>query len=80
MRWIMPDPVALRPATPDEIAAALSRALLYDHKGRGHHADTMMTQITADGLVRHLAAAGFVVMKKSGTVAPSTSGMLAPRT
>ncbi len=56
----------LRPATPDEIAAALSFALRYQGRKRVHDADDAMGRITADRLVRHLEASGFVVMKRAG--------------
>jgi hypothetical protein len=65
----------LRPATPDEIAQTLSFALRYDGRKRVHHADDMMAKITADRLVRHLEASGFVVMKRPPVAAPTTSGM-----
>jgi hypothetical protein len=41
----------LRPATPDEIADALSFALRYQGRKRVNHADDMMARITADRLV-----------------------------
>jgi hypothetical protein len=59
----MPDTPHLRPATPDEIADALSFALRYQGRKRVHHADDMMAQITAERLIQHLTASGFVVMK-----------------
>ena len=37
-----------------------------------------LAQVTADRLVRHLAAVGYVVMKRAGAVAPSTLGMVGP--
>ena len=40
----------LRPATPDEIADALSFALRYQGRKRVHHADDMMARITAERL------------------------------
>jgi hypothetical protein len=66
---------ALRPATSDEIATSLSFALGYDGRKRVHHADDMMAKITADPLVRHLQASGFVVMKRPPIATPTTSGM-----
>jgi hypothetical protein len=53
----------LRPATADEIADALSFALRYQGRKRVHHADDAMARITAERLVRHLEASGFVLMK-----------------
>jgi hypothetical protein len=59
-------------ATPDEIAQALSFALLYDGRRGVQHADDLMARITAERLVKHLEASGFVLMKRPpGGVAPS---------
>jgi hypothetical protein len=38
----------------------------------------MMARVTADLLVRILLAGGFVIMKKGGAVAPTTSNMPTP--
>jgi hypothetical protein len=65
----------LRPATPDEIAEALSFALRYNGRKRVHDADDAMGRITAERLVQHLEASGFVVMKKPPAAAPTTSNM-----
>jgi hypothetical protein len=54
----MPDEPNLRPATPDEIADALSFALRYKGRKRVDHADDMMARIMADRLVQHLTASG----------------------
>jgi hypothetical protein len=67
----MPEAPDLRPANPDEIAQALSFALRYDGRKRVHHADDLMARITAERLVRHLEASGFVLMKRPPGVAPS---------
>jgi hypothetical protein len=40
-----------------------------------HHADDMMARITAERLVRHLEASGFVLMKGPPRAAPTTGGM-----
>jgi hypothetical protein len=72
----MPDEPHLRPATSDEIADALSFALQYQGRKRVHHAESMMARITADRLVQHLRASGFVLMKGAPAIASSTSGML----
>ena len=69
----MTDAPALRPATPDELAATLAFALRYDGRKRVHHADSMMARIAADRLVRHLEQSGFVVMKWPDPVAHSAS-------
>jgi hypothetical protein len=74
-RPAMPDAPNLRPATPDEIATALSFALQYQGRKRVHHADDVMARITADRLVQHLEASGFVVMKKPPATAPTTGNM-----
>jgi hypothetical protein len=60
----MPDE-RLRPATEDEIAETLSYGLKYDDRGKPSHvAREFTTSITARQLARHLARAGFVIMKK----------------
>jgi hypothetical protein len=71
----MPDAPSLRPATADEIADALSFALRYQGRKRVYHADDMMARITAERLVQHLEASGFVLMKGPPRVAPTTGGM-----
>jgi hypothetical protein len=73
----MPDAPHLRPATPDEIADALSFALRYQGRKRVHHADDAMARITADRLVQHLEASGFVLMKGPPRDAPTTTHMRA---
>jgi hypothetical protein len=40
-----------------------------------NHADEMMARITAERLMRHLSASGFVVMKALAATAPTTSHM-----
>jgi hypothetical protein len=65
----------LRHATPDEIATALSFALRYQGRRRVHDADDAMGRITAERLVKHLEASGFVVMKKPPSEAPTTTRM-----
>jgi hypothetical protein len=71
----MPDAPSLRPATADEIAEALSFALRYQGRKRVNHADDAMARITAERLVQHLQASGFVLMKRPPRVAPTTGGM-----
>jgi hypothetical protein len=72
----MPDaPHHLRPATPEEIADALSFALRYQGRKRVHHADDAMARITADRLMQHLEASGFVLMKGPPRGAPKTTQM-----
>jgi hypothetical protein len=76
-RPAMPDASSLRPATADEIAETLSFAFLYQGRKRVHHADDMMARITAERLIQHLTASGFVVMKGPPRAAP-TSGAMPP--
>jgi hypothetical protein len=71
----MSETPSLRPASPDEIAEALSFALRYEGRKRVNHADTMMARITADRLVRHLERCGFVLMKRPPGAASTTSVM-----
>ena len=59
----MPDAALLRPAMQDEIAETLSFTLRYSGRRRMHDADDAMGRITAERLVAHLEASGFVVMK-----------------
>ena len=74
----MPDAPHLRPATPDEIAEALSFALRYQGRKRVRDADDAMARITADRLIQHLTASGFVVMKGHAAAAPTTSNIMPP--
>jgi hypothetical protein len=67
----MPETPHLRPATPDEIAESLSFALRFNGRKRVHDADDMMARITAERLVRHLTASGFVLMKEPPSAPPS---------
>jgi hypothetical protein len=71
----MPDAPHLHPATPDEIADALSFALRYQGRKRVNHADDMMARITPERLVQHLEASGFVVMKGQAARASTTANM-----
>jgi hypothetical protein len=52
-RSMMSDEPGLRPATPDEIATALSFALRYRGRKRVFDADDAMARITANRLVQH---------------------------
>ena len=71
----MSETAPLRPATADEIADALSFALRYQGRKRVHHADDAMARITAERLVQHLEASGFVLMKGPPRGAPTTARM-----
>jgi hypothetical protein len=72
----MSDAAPLRPATADEIAQTLAFALQYQGRKRMHDADGLMANITAERLVRHLEASGFVLMKRPPAAPPTTAGML----
>jgi len=63
----------LRPATPEEIAEALSFALRFDGKRPFPQSSSLMAQITAVHLVRHLQRCGFQLMKAPNSAAPSAS-------
>ena len=71
----MTDTPDLRPATAKEIAEALSFALRYNGRKRVHDAEDAMGRITAERLVQHMEASGFVVMKKPSAPAPTTANM-----
>lgn len=68
------DKLQLRPATAQEIEDSLSFALRFSGRKRVHHADDAMARITAERLVQHLERSGYVLLKKPGRQAPSTSG------
>lgn len=72
----MLDPDHLRPANPEDIADSLARALLYERTQRVHPADRVKM---ARDEAECLAACGFVVMKRAGAEAPSTSNMPSPQ-
>ena len=55
----------LRRADPDDVARALAFALRHRGRKRVDSAGEAMARITAERLVEHLAASGFVVMRKS---------------
>ena len=74
------DKLALRTTTADELQDSLSFALRYEGRKRVHQADDVMARITAERLVRHLEASGYVLMKKPGRDAPSTSRHRHPNT
>ena len=64
----------LVPATAAEVEESLSFGLRYAGKRRVHTADDVMARVTAERLVQHLQRCGYVVMRKPGPNAPSTSG------
>jgi hypothetical protein len=65
---------ALRPASAQEIQESLSFALRFEGHKWVRHADEAMARITAERLVQHLERSGYVLMKKPGRAATSTSG------
>jgi hypothetical protein len=75
----MADTPSLRPATPDEIATALSFALRYQGRKRVYDADDVMARITAERIVRHLEASGFVLMKRPPAADPTVTRHLPQR-
>ena len=76
----MSDTSDLRPATPDEIATSLAFALQFEGRKRVRQADSLMAEITADRLVRHLERSGFVVMKKPPAPGHSSAAYMPHRT
>ncbi len=62
-----------RPATAEEIAEALSFALRFDGKRPFPQSSSLMAQITAVHLVRHLQRCGFQLMKIPDAIAPNAS-------
>lgn len=68
------------PATPEEIAEALSFALRFDGRRPFPQSSSLMAQITAAHLVRHLQRCGFQLMKSPNAIAPSASHHAGPDT
>jgi hypothetical protein len=72
----MTDTTPLRPASADDIVAALAFALHHEGRKRVHDAADAMAWITAERLVRHLQQSGFVIIMKAPTAAaPTTTNM-----
>ncbi len=65
-----PDP-SLRPADPAEVMQALAVALRYRGRKRVDTAAEAMARITAERLVEHLSASGFLVMQRPAARAPA---------
>jgi hypothetical protein len=59
-----PEQKQLTPATPDDLADALSFALRHEGRKSQHDSDKLNADIVAKRLVRHLDKARYVVMKK----------------
>jgi hypothetical protein len=57
------------------LSCARSFALRYQGRKRVIHADDMLARITAERLIQHLTASGFVVMKGQPAAAPTTAHM-----
>lgn len=72
------DKLSLRPASAQEIEESLCFAPRFAGRKRVHHADEAMARITAERLVQHLERSGYVLMRKPGLAAPSTSGHRRP--
>ena len=51
----------------------------YDRNRRVYHADDVMERVAAERLIRHLARAGFVVMRSEAGAAPTMSNMPSSR-
>jgi len=59
-----PDPVDLTPATPEEIAEALSYALRYDERGKPRKRGwDFAAGLAAERLAEHLRRSGLIVMR-----------------
>jgi hypothetical protein len=69
----MTDCPELRPATPEEIAAALSFALRFKGRRPFLQSNSLMAGITATHLVEHLQRCGFQLMKGPAAIAPNAS-------
>lgn len=69
----MTDHPDLRPATPEEVAEALSFALRFKGRRPFPQANTLMAEITAAHLVEHLKRCGLYVMKGPDALAPDAS-------
>lgn len=69
----MSDRSELRPATPEEIAEALSFALRFKGRRPFPQSNALMAGITAVHLVEHLLRCGFQLMKGPDAVAPNAS-------
>lgn len=68
---------ALCPATPDEVAFAISYALRHKGKKMFRYSGEIMAKITTEHLVESLRQGGFVIMKQPPKEpGPSTHGPL----
>jgi hypothetical protein len=69
----MTDERPLRPATAEELEDTLTFALRFKGRKRWDGAGPMIASIAAESLRKALEEAGYVVMKKPGAQAPSTT-------
>lgn len=58
------DPAKLHAVDADDLRRTLEFALTFDGRRRFRHAEELAARITADHLVKHLAKAGYVVMRE----------------
>jgi len=70
----MPEPVDLTPATPEDLAEALTYALRYSGRKRVRDSGEIMARIVAERLVEHLELSGFVIMKRSPAMGAAALG------
>ena len=70
----MSDVVPLKPATSEDLIAALAFALGFQGRKRVHNADEIMAEIVAKRLAEHLQRAGFVVMKRPPEIGGAALG------
>jgi hypothetical protein len=60
--------VSLKPATSEDLIAALAFALRFQGRKRVHNADEIMAETVAKRLAEHLQRAGSVVMKRPAEI------------
>ncbi len=70
----MSDAAPLKPATSEDLIAALAFALRFQGRKRVHNADEIMAEIVAKRLAEHLQRAGFVVMKRPAEIGGAALG------
>jgi len=69
-----PEPVDLKPATPEDLADALADALCYSGRRQVRDSGEIMARIVAERLVEHLERSGFVIMKRPPAVGAAALG------
>ncbi len=70
----MSDAAPLKPATSEDLIAALAFALRFQGRKRVHNADEIMAEIVAKRLAEHLQRAGFVVMQRPAEIGGAALG------